>query len=534
MCHSTTEQRPDLRQLATCVLCALAFASLSGCRDQSPTEPEASAPLVAQPDELAADLTADQSAASPAAGGPVGATTTRLPRSFFVNPATGNDANLGTNLKPFKTLAHGLSLAIAGDTMRLAIGVYSAATNGERFTNGSQQVDVPAGVLILGTPGEAISQLQGVPEDIIGLNLKGTATVRNLIVRGFRSGIRGTQGVQTLKNVVLDQNILGLELSGSAKTTLVTSRAVLVPRANSAATVMGAFVSQQAQLTVIGGTIGREVRSCTLDMRGVSLRDGARLTMKNGATIKDVAGIGLALFGSSKARLTGLTTIDRNLSQFPGCSPSANVFATDFSTLTLKNARVLSTGGTKADGIVANTSGLVTLDSTQVKGHSGIGLKGILDLKLVATRSVFQFNGVGIDVFNGPNSNITITGSTVSNNGIGIHAPFFKLRKSVVTSNQTGISVSTFSADLGQVGDPGSNFIAANSITGVTWDAKMISGGVGGIFASGNNWNAFTQGSDGNGHYLAKPLLNNDSPSASGKNFVLPTIDANDLFQIQL
>ena len=137
-------------------------------------------------------------------------------------------------------------------------------------------------------------------------------------------------------------------------------------------------------------------------------------------------------------------------------------------------------------------------------------------------------------MFNGPNSNITITGSTVSNNGIGIHAPFFKLRKSVVTSNQTGISVSTFSADLGQVGDPGSNFIAANSITGVTWDAKMISGGVGGIFASGNTWNAFTQGSDVNGHYLAKPLLNNDSPSASGKNFVLPTIDANDLFQIQL
>ena len=54
------------------------------------------------------------------------------------------------------------------------------------------------------------------------------------------------------------------------------------------------------------------------------------------------------------------------------------------------------------------------------------------------------------------------------------------------------------------------------------------------VLCSGNNWNAFIQGSDGNGRYLAKPLLNNDSPSASGKNFVLPTIDANDLFQIQL
>ena len=95
MRHVTTEQRHDLRQLATCVLCALAFASLPGCGEQSPTEPEASAPQVAQPDELAADLTADQGAASPAAAGPVGATATRLPRSFFVNPTFGNDADLG-------------------------------------------------------------------------------------------------------------------------------------------------------------------------------------------------------------------------------------------------------------------------------------------------------------------------------------------------------------------------------------------------------------------------------------------------------
>jgi Protein of unknown function (DUF1565) len=514
-----TQQPRRLGGLASRLCLAAVVAALPACGEHNPTDPEGTtAQAAAVADPLA-----------------VTATAIRLPKSFFVNPTGGNDANPGTNLKPFKTLAHGLSLAIAGDTMRLAIGVYSAASNGEKFTNGSQQVFVPAGVMILGTPGEAISQLQGVPSDTVGLNLKGTATVRNLIVRGFRSGIRGTQGVQTIKNVRLEQNILGLELSGSAKTTLVSSRVVLVPRPNSAATVMGAFVSQQAQLTVVGGTIGGPVQNCTLDMRGVSLRDAARLTMKNGATIKDVAGMGLAMFGTSKATLTGLSTIDRSFTQLAGgCSPSASVFATDFSTLTLKNARVLSAGGTKPDGIVANTSGLVTLDSAQVKGHLGIGLKSILNLSLVATASVFQLNGVGIDVFNGPNSNITITGSTLSNNGIGIHAPFFKLRKSLVTSNRIGISVAGFSSDLGQTSDPGNNLIAGNLITGVTWDANVISGGVGGIFASGNTWNPSTQGSDANGHYLTKPLLNNDSPSASGKSFVLPAVDLNDLFQIQL
>ena len=122
MRHFTTEQRHDLRQLRHLRLCALAFASLPGCGEQSPTEPEAFAPQVAQPDELAADFTADQSAA------------TRSPRSFFVNPITGKDTNAGTKLLPFKTLARALSSAIAKDTVRLTSGVYSATTNGERFT----------------------------------------------------------------------------------------------------------------------------------------------------------------------------------------------------------------------------------------------------------------------------------------------------------------------------------------------------------------------------------------------------------------
>ena len=225
----TDKQSHRAGGLAIRLVFTMAVAAVAGCGEHDATAPEERGLEPASADATAPDLGSDASAATPnVAGSSATAALTRLPRSFFVNPHLGNDANLGTNLKPFKTLAHGLSLAIAGDTMRLAIGVYSAATNGEKFTNGSQQVVVPAGVLILGTPGEAISQLQGVPDDLIGLDLKGAATVRNLIVRGFRSGIRATQGVQTLKSVVLDQNILGLELSGSAKTTLATSRAVLV------------------------------------------------------------------------------------------------------------------------------------------------------------------------------------------------------------------------------------------------------------------------------------------------------------------
>jgi hypothetical protein len=170
-----------------------------------------------------------------------------------------------------------------------------------------------------------------------------------------------------------------------------------------------------------------------------------------------------------------------------------------------------------------------------VKGHTGAGIRTSFgNPRIVVNGSLFQANIIGIDAGLTPTVNLTITGSTVSNNVTGIHAPFFKLRNSVVTSNQTGILVASFSTDLGQTFDPGNNVIAANTTTGVTWDANLISGGVGGIFASGNTWNPSTQLSDVNGHYPVKPLLNNDSPSASGKNFVLPQGDLNDFFQIQL
>jgi hypothetical protein len=533
--HATTEQPCGLGGLARPILLALAVAGLAGCGDGSPMGPESSTPpemstfSEARADELAADLTAGGSAAA----GPLLAAAVRAPRSFFVNPVTGKDTNAGTNLQPFKTLARGLSTAIAGDTMRLAAGVYSAATNGEKFGNSVGRVTVPAGVMILGTlAGDLTSQLHGVSGENVGLDLLGAATVRNLIITGFPTGIQATQGVQSFKGLTLAQNTFGLNLAGSAKATLTDGK-VTVPASASNGTPLGAIVRQQAQLTMTGGTISGSA-TCAVTPTALSLGDAARLTLRSGATIKDFAGRALTLTGTSKATLTGLARIDRTL--LPGCSPAPSVFTSDSTTLTLTNARISSTGGTNAVGILAQSRGPLTLDSTEVTGHTGIGIRIQTSgtQKILVTGSRFQQNAVGLDAGSSNGVDLIITGSTVSNNGIGIHAPFFKLRKSVVTSNGTGIAVATFSADLGQVGDPGNNLIAANSTTGVTWDASMISAGVGGIFAAGNTWNPSTQLSDANGHYPQSPLLNNDSPSARGKNFVLPTIDANDLFQIQL
>jgi hypothetical protein len=501
----------------------LAVGALPGCSDQNSTGPEEYAVQPTQHEALTADPAADESVAALA--------LTRSPKSFFVNPSSGLDTNPGTKLKPFKTLARGLSTAIAGDTMRLASGTYSAGT-GERFTTGSQQVLVPAGVVILGTPAGDFpshqfgSHLHGSGGEI-GLDFNGAATVRNVILSGFNTGIRATQGVQSLKSLKLRENLVGLEVAGSAKATLVGSTVTLTP----AVGFVGVLVRQQAQLIVDGGAVTSPSPNCLVTMTAASLKDAARLTLKNGATLKDIAGTALQMRGTSKATLTSFASIKRNLISLPGCHPLPSVLTLDATSLTLRNADVVNNGGTGSIGIDSRSSALLTLDSAALEGHSGVGLRAQGAFKLVASRATIRQNNIGIDAHLAPDASITVTASTVSFNHAGIRAPFFKLRNSVVSSNDIGIVLTSPFTDLGQTFDPGNNRIAGNTVTGVNFDASIINGRVGGVFASGNTWNARTQDSDSSGHYPLKPLLDELSPFATGKNFVLPQEGD---FQIQL
>ncbi len=225
MRHSTTEQRHDLRQLATCVLCALALASLPGCGEQSPTEPEAAAPQVAQPDELAADFTADQSAATPAAAGPVGATATRLPRSFFVNPITGKRHQRRHQAAALQDPGPGPQHRYRGrhDATRRRVSTARPPTAR------SSPIQYPAGR----GPGRGdglrharwgASPLSSTAVRAIysASTSRVAATVRNLVVTGFPTGSPSDAGsAVTEEPDAATRTRFGLNLDGSAKATLV-------------------------------------------------------------------------------------------------------------------------------------------------------------------------------------------------------------------------------------------------------------------------------------------------------------------------
>ncbi len=508
------------------LLATLGAMLLAGCGDNDPTGPEdISAPAM---DRLAAP-------AGEQADAPLAATASRLPRSFFINPKTGSDANAGTSLKPFKTLAKGLSLAISGDTMRLAVGIYSAATNGEKFTTASRQVTVPAGVKIFGTNfGDALSHLEGASGDLIGLDLKGGATIRNVMVSGFVTGLRATQGSQTLKGMQIDGNARGLVLQGTAK--VVYTNSFIAVHDISGTLAKGAELIQQAQLVIDGGGIINTTGTCSQGNRGVTLESTARLTLKNSAAIQSFPAASIEAIGSSQVTLLSGTSVTRSFTGLP-CSPAAAIVLGVSASATLTNALVSAVAGTGTTGILNVGDGLLTLNGAKVSGHTGAGVALQNGAgRLTATGSTFEGNGTGIDASSLQDADVSVTGSTLTKNTVGIRTPFLRLRGSNVSGNGTAVLITRSArfSDLGQTFEPGNNLFLNNGLTGVTFGPTVVSSGFGAVFASGNTWNV-TQGADGSGRYPLQPVVTGDSPNAQGSNFRLPsTVGTSGSFSIQL
>jgi hypothetical protein len=438
------------------------------------------------------------------------------PVTRFVNPTTGKDTNPGTQAAPFKTLFKALSVSTSSDTIRLAKGVYSQATNGEKYTQGDTEVLVPAGVTIVGAldlAKQRVSVLEGAT-GVTALRFQGSGTVKNLVLKGFVDGIQASQGKQVLSNLEVTQTDIGISLIGSAQTTLQNSIIRLdLSNLNTFNEAVG--VSDSAQFVMDGGLITGGKANCNLEKFGVGVFDTGKATLKNGAVLENIANGALDGFDSATM------TVDRSIirRKLPsGCEAKPNVKL--FNSASLKFiGSALSNSGAGSVGVSALKDASLTFDGASVSGFQGGGSVAISvtdNVKLSINSSSISANDIGIKDTGNANGRITVTNSTFSFNDIGILTPFAKLRNTHLTNNDTGIMGTGNFLDLGQVGDPGGNTIQDNTITGVTFN---FPGGLGGAFAVGNTWTPFTQGADGSGHYPANTTINSFDPRARGTNF---------------
>jgi hypothetical protein len=438
-------------------------------------------------------------------------------RTYFVDPVNGNDANRGSQTKPFKTLTQALLKAGSGDTIRLAKGSYSKQGSGDTFP-----MLVPAGVTIVGTlrpnggKGTFLSASSSAAGET-GLTFAGDATVTDLELDVFGTAISADKGKLTLSNLNLILNRTGVALRGSAQATLTNANVFMSNGQQAVA------ANQQAQVRTNGGQITGDGVTCGFGATGVNLRDAAQATVDN-TTIENIAGPALAMEGTSKATVS-FTRIKRTYPD--GCFAGFGIVRVRHSaSLALKSTTIQGIGGSNAVGIDALTTMPLTLDKVTVTDFSGTGIK--MDdpgkgVQLVLTRSLFLRNKIGIDA-RSANVHVDISnGSLLEGTDGTILAANIKIRGSKVFGRNIGILLTGMSADFGTVADPGGNTITIDTTNNTSASALRISDNVSGLVVSavGNTWRPSVQGADSQGHYIPGTQVNSSSPLAKGPNFNL-------------
>ena len=401
-----------------------------------------------------------------------------------------------------------MSIAQSGDTVKLLPGGYSKQGSGDIYPQ-----TVSAGVTIVGTlASNGAKQTFLSPESstagTTGLIFAGDATVKDLELDVFGTALQATKANVTLTHLNLIQNGFALDLRGSVKATLNGAEMFLADQND------GVRIADQARLTMDGGTI-KSASACATIQFGISLHDSAQATLKNNALIENIHGDALSLNNAAKATLNGSTI--RQTSK-PNCGNGINIVS------------------------VAGASSATTLAMTNshVSGYSGTGIRITGNDTVTLTGGSISSNGIGIEqIFDTVHPIMTMTGVSVTNNKTGLHLdePVFKLRKSILSHNEIGITVrgnvgfigggpaidlgSDPSIDKSLPPDPGDNDFSGNTTSAISFVGSKNIFSVSGVWAVGNTWNPNVQDSDSNGHYLRRAFITSASSLATGKNFVL-------------
>jgi hypothetical protein len=220
---------------------------------------------------------------------------TTFPAALVVTPLTsgpaGSDAvGVGTSDRPYRTLGKALSLAQAGDTVRLQNGTYSAAT-GETWPSidaGTGSGEVPAGVTVEGETAAATvlngpGPTAGSPN--AGLVFRADGGVAHLTLRGFAAAVYLAAGTVVFDGTTATGNRIGLAVGGGV------------------ARVMGCELTANEVGVLVTGTASVEVTSSASHdntQDGVRIGDG---TPRLQARDFEASGNGRGLAAGSEASL---------------------------------------------------------------------------------------------------------------------------------------------------------------------------------------------------------------------------------------
>jgi hypothetical protein len=426
---------------------------------------------------------------------------------LFVDPVNGNNANDGSQSKPFKTLSKALSISKSGDTINLAAGSYgsfSFFSNGEIFP--ASGIVVPSNVRIVGaldSSGFPASFLLSSSSTSAGLILQGDAVVKNLDFRGAGFGVTvfAKQGTQTLSNIVLGVTGTSAVVDGVTLSSGIvlrgTAKAALNAGASGSNTIgstivvnggFGVRVSDGAQFTMTGGKfiVGNPLAVA------VSLSETARATLTS-SIIRADTGNSLLLKGSAQATLRNSTIALLSDTDFGQTAITAT-----------EKAQVIVDGGSIGAGSpnCAHLAGLLLGDSAKATLKNGVTLTNL------SSGALFM-NGSASALFDHAKIDTTFLGPTCGNQ-FAIGTRDFALL-TVKNSSITALDTTFFSAG-----------ISTSSFLPLTIEATTISGfSHTGIFVAGHGLVSVLNGSTLSGNKFGIDTGSNDEGNVFISNSTL-------------
>ncbi|HEY1957921.1 MAG TPA: DUF1565 domain-containing protein [Polyangiaceae bacterium] len=419
------------------------------------------------PDAIASDASGDASGDATEGG---------LGTGLWVDPIKGSDGSPGTNLFPFKTIKKAFTVAQKGDVVNLVAGTYGSS-NGDDFST-----PIPDGVALVGTtPNGTYAVTLEAPNTSDTLTFAGSGAVSSVWLKGFGVSFTATTGTQALDTVAWSGG--GPSVSGSAQMTINGVTGI------NSATI--GTVSNTAKLVMNDATFG--------DVTGIpTCSDNAtfsatNLTMASASnafffTGSCTASISKAKIGSSAGFLTGNGAPNVTLDSIDISSDTPAVNAAG-GTITITNGTY---SNTLSGSAITSSNATVTISGATIENSPKYGI---------------EFD----------TGSVTATGITITNCSFGgiYTSAALKLRSSTI-QNTPGRGVQGYGLavlDLGTTTDHGNNKLLSNSVTDV--DITLLNNQT--VNASGNTWNASTQGADAAGHFAAGAT---SGFNATGANFI--------------
>jgi len=348
---------------------------------------------------------------------------------------SSDTSGLGTPYKPFKSIGRSLSVADSGDVVTVlangATGSYGVGT-GDSFisigtsTNpyGTPTANVRAGVTIEGdTRTGMVTRIIGAKNaGNLVFRLAGGATLKNLVLDGFRYSISTNAGALTLQNVsfknaggdalvvfgaatatvsgTCDFDAIegsGVNTAGSASVTM--TGCTLHNHSSSALLVTGTSTFAGTNLRIYSN--GRDSTAAPNGFPGILVRDSGVLRLTTSDVYSNYQG---GIFGENLATIELTTSKVYNNGKQVGATTKTSVSGgtrmdgvriTDGKALTIVAGQIYDNG---ASGIGAyessNYTGLtVSLNGTNIQTNYFDGLRFDCDGKLTVRNAIFEDNG---------------------------------------------------------------------------------------------------------------------------------------------